>query len=224
MIGAGTRRVWAANAGTASAISVINPDTNTSVGTIDLPAPALDIAFSPDGTRAYAVNLNANNIAVIDTATSSVVGNITVTDPVRAKVGADGTRLYVTNGSTGVSVFNTQTLALVTDVAVGESPDGLAVAPNGKRVYVANRNSDSVSVIDTGIEHGRRDGECRFLPGRSRAIAERQAALRRELLRQQRVGDRHGDQHGRDDGGRRPRTAGHRAHAGRGTGVCPQLR
>ena len=78
--GAGTRRVWAANAGTASAITVINPDTNTLVGTITLHAPALDIAFSPDGTRAYAVNLNANNIAVIDTATSGVVGNITVND------------------------------------------------------------------------------------------------------------------------------------------------
>jgi uncharacterized repeat protein (TIGR01451 family) len=148
--GTGTRRVWAANAGTASAITVINPDTNTLVGTITLQAPALDIAFSPDGTRAYAVNLNANNIAVIDTATSGVVGNITVNTPVRVKVGADGTRLYVTTGSNSVSVFDTQTLALVTDVAVGDSPDGLAVAPNGKRVYVANRNSDSVSVLDTG--------------------------------------------------------------------------
>ena len=148
--GTGTRRVWAANAGTSVAITVINPDTNTSIGTIALQAPALDIAFSPDGTRAYAVNLSANNIAVIDTATSGVVGNITVNTPVRVKVGADGTRLYVTTGSNSVSVFDTQTLGLVTDVAVGDSPDGLAVAPNGKRVYVANRNSDSVSVIDTG--------------------------------------------------------------------------
>jgi YVTN family beta-propeller protein len=147
--GAGTRRLWAANAGTNAALSVLDPDTNTSIGTINLEAPAYDIAFSPDGVRAYAVAFSADNLAVIDTATAAVVGNIPVTAPVRAEVSADGTRLYVAHGSNSLSVFNTQTLALVTTTAVGNAPAGIAIAPSGKRVYVANRNSDSVSVIDT---------------------------------------------------------------------------
>ncbi len=35
-------------------------------------------------------------------------------------------------------------------VPVGQRPRGLAVSPDGRQVYVANFNSDSVSVVDTG--------------------------------------------------------------------------
>jgi uncharacterized repeat protein (TIGR01451 family) len=149
VIGAGTRRVWAANAGTNTAISIINPDTNTSIGAISLAAPAYDIAFSPDGLRAYAVNFTTDSVAVIDTGTNGVIGNIIVAGPVRAEVGPDSTRLYVTTTDNSVVVIDTGTLGIVTTIPVGSSPNGLAVAPNGARVYVANRNADSVSVIDT---------------------------------------------------------------------------
>ncbi len=149
VIGAGIRRVWAANAGTSTAISIINPDTNTSAGTITLNAPAYDIAFSPDGTVAYAVNVTTDSVAVIDTATNQVVSNIIIAGPVRAEVSPDGARLYVTTTGDSVVVIDTLTLGIVTTIPVGSSPNGLAVAPNGTRVYVANRNGDSVSVIDT---------------------------------------------------------------------------
>jgi uncharacterized repeat protein (TIGR01451 family) len=147
--GAGIRSVWAANAGTNTAISIINPDTNTPAGSITLNAPAYDIAFSPDGTRAYAVNFTTDSIAVIDTATNQVISNVVVTGPVRAEVSPDSGRLYVTTSNDSVAVIDTLTLGIVTTVPVGSSPNGLAVAPNGTRVYVANRNADSVSVIDT---------------------------------------------------------------------------
>ena len=38
---------------------------------------------------------------------------------------------------------------MVATVAVGNIPVGVAVSPAGTRVYVANRGSDTVSVIDT---------------------------------------------------------------------------
>ena len=147
--GAGTRRVWAANAGTSTAISIINPDTNTSAGTINLFTPAADIAFSPDGLRAYVVNATSNSLTVIDTGTNSVIAFLETSSPVRARVSPDSTRLYLTSAQNIVYVFNAQTLAQITSIAVGNSPAGLAVAPSGRRLYVANRNSDSVSVIDT---------------------------------------------------------------------------
>jgi uncharacterized repeat protein (TIGR01451 family) len=147
--GDGTRRVWAANAGSEAAISIINPDTNTAVGTINLFAPAYDIAFSPDGLRAYAVNATANSVAVIETSTNRVVANLEVASPVRVKVSPDNARLYVTGSESTVVVFDAQTLARITSIQVGSSPAGLALAPGGKLAYVANRNADSVSVIDT---------------------------------------------------------------------------
>ena len=47
---------------------------------------------------------------------------------------------------------------MVDRVTVGKAPHGVAVAPDGKRVYVANNNSGTVSVIDTRGEEGRGGG------------------------------------------------------------------
>jgi YVTN family beta-propeller protein len=49
-----------------------------------------------------------------------------------------------------VSVIDTAANALVgLPIAVGTYPYGVAVTPDGGRVYVANSNTDNVSVIDT---------------------------------------------------------------------------
>jgi YVTN family beta-propeller protein len=37
----------------------------------------------------------------------------------------------------------------ITYIGVGRGPQGVAVSPDGTRVYIANARSDSVSVIDT---------------------------------------------------------------------------
>ncbi|MFC8235320.1 YncE family protein, partial [Streptomyces sp. NPDC057284] len=56
---------------------------------------------------------------------------------------------YVTNfGSGNVSVIDT-TNTVVATVPVGSGPQGVAITPNGRRAYVTNRTSNTVSVIDT---------------------------------------------------------------------------
>jgi YVTN family beta-propeller protein len=57
---------------------------------------------------------------------------------------------YVANGGTDtVTVIDTamHPPSMVTTVGVGMSPDGVAVTPNGKHVYVANATSNTVLVI-----------------------------------------------------------------------------
>ncbi|MBI3329252.1 MAG: YncE family protein [Nitrospinae bacterium] len=57
---------------------------------------------------------------------------------------------YITNrDSNTVSIIDTVTNTVVTSVAVGAEPGGVAVHPAGTRVYVKNEGSHSVSVIDT---------------------------------------------------------------------------
>jgi len=61
-----------------------------------------------------------------------------------------GTHVYVSNyGSNNVSVINTSTNKVTTNVTVGTKPFGVAVNPAGTRVYVSNEGSNSVSVINT---------------------------------------------------------------------------
>jgi len=50
--------------------------------------------------------------------------------------------------SNTVSVIDTTTNAVVTTIPVGTYPHGVAVAPDGSHVYVANSNSNTVSIID----------------------------------------------------------------------------
>lgn len=64
---------------------------------------------------------------------------------------------YVTNlgnpdapGNT-VSVIETATDTVIATITVGNIPIGIAITPNGKRVYVVNTLDNNVSVIDTAI-------------------------------------------------------------------------
>jgi YVTN family beta-propeller protein len=52
-------------------------------------------------------------------------------------------------GDYRVSVIDTASNRAVATIPVGAEPIGLAVAPNGRHVYVANSASSSVGVIDT---------------------------------------------------------------------------
>ena len=90
-----------------------------------------------------------------DTGVSTQTGN----SPAGVVASPDGTRVYVANtGSNTVSVFNTATGQLIDtnpnvagtqSISVGSSPSALAISADGKRLYVANTGSNSVSVIDT---------------------------------------------------------------------------
>ena len=57
-------------------------------------------------------------------------------------------RIYVTNQYHNISIIDTATNIVTATVNVGRIL-GVAVSPEGTKVYVANLNSDTVSVIDT---------------------------------------------------------------------------
>lgn len=60
---------------------------------------------------------------------------------------------YISNsGSNTVSVIDTATNTVTTNVTVGAKPTGVAVNAFGTRVYVTNEGSGTVSVIDTSID------------------------------------------------------------------------
>ena len=51
--------------------------------------------------------------------------------------------------SNNVSVIDTETNTITATVPVGNWPYGVAVSPDGKKVYVTNDHDNTVSVIDT---------------------------------------------------------------------------
>jgi len=128
------------------------------------------VAVSPDGTKIYVTNANGGNVSVIDTATNNVIATVNIVNvPIGyyiyyIAISPDGTKLYVDYNSrstpiTGyVSVIDTGTNTVTATVNVGDGTDsfagiaGMAVTPDGSKVYVLNRTittHETVSVIDT---------------------------------------------------------------------------
>jgi YVTN family beta-propeller protein len=60
---------------------------------------------------------------------------------------SDGRKVYVANFFT-VSVIDTATNTVIGSPIPADNPIGVAVTPDGGRVYVANRGSNNVSVIE----------------------------------------------------------------------------
>ena len=73
------------------------------LGGPDFLSPA-DVAFSPDGSRAYVNDSDGNMVTVIDTSTDAVVGHITTTlSPASGSrhiaISPDGDTLYITDSA-----------------------------------------------------------------------------------------------------------------------------
>jgi gliding motility-associated-like protein len=132
-------------------ISLINTQTNTIAGSIQVGTQPKGIALSPDGSRAYVVNEYSDNVSVINTSTNTVIAAITVdTNPEGVAVSPDGSRIYVTSSVfNNVAVINTATNTVLTKIPVGGLPYGIAVSSDGSKVYVANGYASNISVINT---------------------------------------------------------------------------
>jgi len=141
-------------------VSVIDIATNSVAVTIPvgpIPFAPIGIAVTPDGTRVYVTkagdpfDVASGTVAVIDTATNTVVATIPVGIlPEAVAITPDGTRAYVANtASSTASVIDIATNTVIATVAGLLDPLGVAITPDGTRAYVTNEGSGSVSVIDT---------------------------------------------------------------------------
>jgi YVTN family beta-propeller protein len=119
---------------------------------IGFSASALIITHNVSGGyRAYVGNTSGSSVAVIDTATNTVVGSVP-TDAGPYAVAADqaGNRAYVANTyADTITVIDTINLTSVATVHVGGNPRGVAVNAAGTRVFVAVTSNSTVAVVDT---------------------------------------------------------------------------
>lgn len=125
-----------------------------------------DIAFTPDGSRAYVANTGPfaitldepgggagmdrifGEVIVVDTATRDVVERIPLPEPLSIAISPDGGTAYVV-GTEALFVMDTATNEVIDEAAL-HSATHLALTPDGSRIYVAEPLLDLVSIFDAG--------------------------------------------------------------------------
>jgi YVTN family beta-propeller protein len=98
----------------------------------------------------YVVTREDNSIYIVDLATKKVAQRIQLSaEAYTCQLSPKKNELYISLwGGDKVIVFNTTNKTITDSIAVGDNPNELCLTKNGKRLFVANANDNSVSVID----------------------------------------------------------------------------
>ncbi|HXB08176.1 MAG TPA: alkaline phosphatase family protein [Puia sp.] len=98
----------------------------------------------------YVVTKENNSLYVVDMRRHAVVRQLPLSgEGYTCLLSPDRKELYVSVwGGDKVMIYSTATQAFTDSIPVGDNPNDLCLSRNGRRLYVANANDNSVSVID----------------------------------------------------------------------------
>ncbi|MGL4397178.1 MAG: beta-propeller fold lactonase family protein [Hyphomicrobium sp.] len=138
----------------ADSVSVVDLATMTLSGDIKLSGKPAGIAMSADKSRAYVTAPDGKSVFEIDCVARTVARVLNLGGgPLGIAAHPTRPEIYVADWyAHKIVVISTdpaaQALAVVADIAVGQSPSGLAVTPDGRLLLSADRDSNAVSIID----------------------------------------------------------------------------
>jgi len=98
----------------------------------------------------YVLTKENNSLYIIDLATKNIIKQLPLGgEGYNCLLSADKKLLYITCwGCDKVLLFDTKQQTFSGEIKVGDNPNDLCMSKNGKYLYVANANDNSVSVID----------------------------------------------------------------------------
>lgn len=144
------KHVYVANADSAT-VSIIDASLKQTIGNpIQVGVSPSSIVASPDGKNIYVADRDVGTILKIDTVKQKVVGKpIWVGSSSGIALSPDGLHLFVAlEDSDVVAMVDTSTGLMVgRPVSVGSVPCSVALSSDDQWVYVANRESSTISVI-----------------------------------------------------------------------------
>jgi YVTN family beta-propeller protein len=157
-------RVYTADQ-TSNTVSVIDPTTNTLLGSIhlgeDVPAALSPLyrgellvhglGFSPDHRTLDVVSIGSNSVTLIDTETNMVTGKIYVgRSPHEAFFRPDGRELWVAvRGENYISVIDPVRKKEVRRIETANGPGMVLFRPDGKFAFVPSSFTPEMDVIET---------------------------------------------------------------------------
>jgi YVTN family beta-propeller protein len=145
------RKVYVSSDGAAS-VSVIDTASDHVVASIDVGANPHGLAISGDGSRVLVSGWGSNQARVIDTATDQVIGSVPVAQPHNGTLSRDGRVGWVASQKQDAKALVRLDFAVWKEVAripLNETPRGLELSPDGRRVFFTLAGVNAIQVLDT---------------------------------------------------------------------------
>ncbi len=144
-------------------VSVIDLASQKVVATVPVGRSPAGVVASSRAGRVFVSNPDSKTISVIDMREQKVVGTLAAGDgPVGIDAAADGSRVYAADWYRNrLLVFDTRANAAaspgtpIASIAVGKAPAGVAASDREGSVFVAERDDDSVALIDANAQRVR---------------------------------------------------------------------
>jgi YVTN family beta-propeller protein len=136
-------------------VHLIDPATNTVVGTISGIEAGHGAGVSPDGSRIYVSDEAQSTLDVVDGKTFDVVKRIPLSGhPNNMAVGKDGRRVYfgIIQEPGGVDVIDTASLQRVKTLPTKGTIHNAYVTPDGKYVVAGSIQGKTINVFDAATE------------------------------------------------------------------------
>jgi YVTN family beta-propeller protein len=137
-----------------AAVAVIDPKTNTVVGTIDSGSTnGHRLIISPDGQRLYTENEEDATVSVIDLPARKLLGKIATPRPLAGiAISADGaTVVAVDDAEPKLILIDARAGKVREEVVLKDVPKAAQIAryaPDNSMIGVTSLNSDTVSLVD----------------------------------------------------------------------------
>ncbi|MBI4876974.1 MAG: bifunctional YncE family protein/alkaline phosphatase family protein, partial [Acidobacteria bacterium] len=179
--------------------------TYAASGAVSIPGSAPSgLSLSPDGEWLYVALNTRHTMGIVNTQTRAVKEVTVGSYPYTTAVTSDGAKVYVSNWggrkagagdatepgipvvvdpNTGmmnngtVSVVDAKTQRVAGTIEVGLHPSAMLLSRDGRRLFVANANSDTVSIIDTASDTVERTLDVRLFEGAPLGSAPNALAL-----------------------------------------------
>jgi YVTN family beta-propeller protein len=141
-------RLLVANMG-ANTVSVIDTTRNRIAATIPVEFQPISVVIDPDGSRAFVTHLRSPRTVIIELLTLRASGRVNSGPAAAVLPDVTSRRIFVTLLSGNrLGVFDPNIDAQLATVPVGKEPARLALDHDREKIYVVNRASNTVTVVD----------------------------------------------------------------------------
>jgi YVTN family beta-propeller protein len=147
------KKIYTANIGSnsLSAIDLANAPRVVSVKQIAVGKGPEGIDLSPDGREIWVAHRGDAALSIIDTATDNVTQTVTTGTKTanRVKFTRDGKRVLISDPpSNQLLVYDAASRQLIKKIDTEAGPEGILIAPDGKRAFIACSAAGKVVVLD----------------------------------------------------------------------------